>query len=127
MSGLLCKLLQILELRTAVALAEGVDMIDVAQYRPRSLGETGSPRSSEISRRHDAAVNVRHAGCDEPSRLEPALPLDDLHRANLARPRIEILEQVAVDCLQVLEIEIARRYGLKKAVGDKLALCRFKR
>ena len=66
------ELLQILALRAAVVLAERVDMIDVAQHRTRALGEPVRPRSPEIPRRHDAAVNVRLAGRDEPPRFETA-------------------------------------------------------
>ena len=127
MAGALGKLLQILELRAAVALAERVDMVDVAQHRTRALSEPVRPRAPEIRRRHNAAVNVRHAGRNEPPRLEPALALGDLDGADLARPRVDVLEQVAVDRLQVGEVEIARRHGLKKALGDKLAFRRLQR
>ena len=42
------KLLQILELRAAVALAERVNMVDVAQHRTRALGELIRLRLPEI-------------------------------------------------------------------------------
>ena len=73
------------------------------------------------------AVNVRHAGRDEPPRLEPALALGDLDGADVSRPCVDVLEQVAVDRFQVVEVEIARRHGLKEAQGDKLAFRRFQR
>ena len=47
------KLLQILKLREAVALAGRVDMVDVAQYRTRALREPVRSRSPETSGRHD--------------------------------------------------------------------------
>ena len=121
------KLLQILELRSAVALAEGVNMVDVAQHRTRALGEPVRPRSPEVPCLHDAAVNVRHAGGDEPPRLEPALALGDLDGADPARPFVDVLEQVAVDRFQMVQVEIARRHGFKEAQGDKLAFRRFQR
>ena len=120
-AGALGKLLQILELRAAVALAERVDMVDVPQHRTRALGEAVRPRAPEEPCHHNAPVNVGHAGGNAPPRLEPALALGDLDGADLARPRVDVLEQVVVDRLQVDEVEIARRHRLKKALGDKLA------
>ena len=104
------KLLQKLELRPPIALVERVDMVDAAQHRTCAFGEPVRPRSPEIPCRHDAAVNVRHAGGDEPSRLKPALALGDVDGAELARPFVDVLEQVAVDRPQVVEVEIMGNY-----------------
>ena len=69
--------------------------------------------NSEISRRHDAVVDVRNAGFDEPPRLEPTPALIDLDGAYLVRPSVDVLEKMAVDRLQVREVEFARWHGLK--------------
>ena len=78
-----------------------------------------------MRRSHDAAVNVRHAGGDEAPRPKPAVALGGLDGADLARPCIDVLKKVAVDRRQAVEVEIARRHGLKETKGDKLAFrCR---
>ena len=64
-------------------------------------------------------MNVGHGGRNEPPGLAPAPALGDRDGADLPRPRVDVLEQVA-DRLQVGEVEIARRDRLKKALGDKL-------
>ena len=125
--GVRGELLQVLELRAPVALAERVDMVDVAQYRTGARGEPVRPQPPEILCRHDAAVNVRHAGGDEPPRLEPAPALGDLDGADLTRPGVDVLEQVAMDRFQVGKVEITRRHGLEKALGDERALRRLQR
>ena len=101
-------------------------MVDVTRHRTRAPGEPVRPRSPKIPCRQDAAVNVCHAGGDQPPRLEPALSLGDLNGADLARPCVDVLEQVAVDRLQVVGIEFARRHGLKeaKATGPRSAASR---
>ncbi|MDE2790229.1 MAG: hypothetical protein OXI81_07375 [Paracoccaceae bacterium] len=58
-------------------------------------------------------MDVRHAGFDEPPRLETTPALGDLDGADLARPGVDVLKQMAVDRLQVGEVEIARWHGLK--------------
>ena len=127
MSGGPSKLPQIPKLRATVALPERVDMVDVAQNRTRPLGKLVRPRSLEIPGCQDAAVDVRHANSDKPSRLEPALTIGDLHRTDLARSRIDILEQVTVNCMQMGEIEIASRNQLQKALADEISLRSLRR
>ena len=57
----------------------------------------------------------------EPLRLETTPAIGDLDGADLARPGVDVLEQVALNCLQVGKLEVARRHGLNKSLGDELA------
>src|SRR5687768_18214923 len=50
-------------------------------------------------------VDVRHAGLDELAELALLTAFADLDRAELSGPVVDILEQVAVDRAQVLQIE----------------------
>ena len=48
--------------------------------------------------------------------------LADFNRPDFARPFVDILEQVAMDGLQMSEVKIARRHRLKKPLSDQQAL-----
>lgn len=60
-----------------------------------------------------------------PSRPKPAVAPGDPDGVDVARPRMAILEPVAADRLQVVEVEITRRHGPMEVQGDQLARCRF--
>ena len=119
-----CKLLQKPELRPPVAIPERMDMVDVARHRSLAIGKVVRPAAPEMPCHHHAAVDVGHAGFDEPSRLELASALTDPDGAGLSCPCADILEKVAVVRLQLGHVKFALRHWLRKALGDKLALHR---
>ena len=82
------------------------------------------PKMTSYITRH---LNRRNAGRYEPPWLETTPALGDLDGADLARPSVDVLEQVAMDRLEVDEVEIARRHGLNKASGDEPAFRRLQR
>ncbi|WP_245277207.1 hypothetical protein [Rhizobium sp. CF080] len=67
-------------------------------------------------------MNIGHADFDILPELELALALGNLDRPHLPRPFIDVLEKVAVDCLQMLEIEIASWNALPDTNGRKPTL-----
>ena len=121
------ELLQILELRPSVPFAKRMDMVHVAQDRSRARRERVRPRPPEIPRRHDPAVDIRHPGLNETPWLESAAALGDLDGAEFARPIVDILEKVAVNRLEMGEVELACRHGFEKPLGDELPFRRVQR
>lgn len=113
-SGPLRELLQVLDLCSPVTVAKRVNMVDIANNPPRSVREVLGISTAEILRRCDTAMNIRHAGLDETHRLKPAARFAYFDGSDLARPFIDILEQVAVYGLQVGEVEITRWHSLVK-------------
>ena len=121
-SGPLRELLQILELRPPVAFSKGMDMVHVAKHRPSTVRESLRAHTTEVPRRHDAAVYIRHTRLDEASWLELAAALADFDCSNLTRPPVDILEQVVMNGPQMSEVEIACRHCLEKTLGNELPL-----
>jgi len=115
------KLLQILQLRAPVAFAKGVNIVDVAEDRPRLGGEVGKRKPAKEVLRNEAAVNVGHSGSDELAEYELTPVLRDLDDAKLSGPVVDILEEMAVDGLQMGEIKISARDPLHGAKARQLA------
>nr|WP_310216126.1 hypothetical protein [Neorhizobium sp. 2083] len=80
---------------------------------PHDSGSFGREcRSLQTSQKiglHDATVNICHSRFDILPELELALALGNLDGAHLPRPFEDILEKMAMDRLQVLEIKVALR------------------
>ncbi len=95
------QLFKILKLGAAVAFAERVNIVHVAHDRPRRLGEGASAQPPQEVRLLKPPVDVGHAGFDELAKLELAPVLGDLHGAEFAGPRVQVLKQVPVDGAKV--------------------------
>jgi hypothetical protein len=113
----LAKPLQMEQLRAAVALAKGADVIRVAHHRRREGGEIVARQALETLLGEDAAVDVGHACFDVAAKHEPMIALGDSDETDFAGPVVNILEQTAVDGAQVIEVEIAAGNPMRGAVG----------
>ena len=100
---------EILQLRPAIAIAEGVNVVDVAHDRACRYGESRSVQPSQKIGLHKPAVDVGHAGRDVLAELKLVAALGNLHGPQLTGPRIEVLKKMAVDRPKMREIEGA--YG----------------
>jgi hypothetical protein len=121
-AGLLGELFQVQELGTAVAFSEGVDIVHVADDFARGGGEFIVLQVAEEFGLREAAMNVGHAGFDVLPELELMAALGDFDGADFAGPVVDILEQMAVNGLQVAKIEPAGRDALCYALRCKSAL-----
>jgi hypothetical protein len=99
-----------------------VDVVDVAQYDGRMSGKVLGYQSFQEARLNEAAVNVGHASRNVLPELELLVAFADLHGAQLTGPVVDILEQVTMDCAQVLQIEVAVGDRLCGALRDDAAL-----
>jgi hypothetical protein len=107
MPRLLGRLLQIAQLRSAVAFPERMHIIDVAHDGTSGFREGGPGEAAQEVGLGQAPVDVGHSGADETPELELMAALGDFHRTEFACPDVEILEEVAVDGAEVGEIEMA--------------------
>ena len=105
MTRLTGKLFEVVHLGAAVPLAEGVDVVDIADDHRRLLRERRGGQPFEEARPDEPAVHVRHAGLDVAAKLELLAALADLDRAQLTGPVVNVLEQMAVDRAKVREVE----------------------
>ena len=110
------ELAEIQGLRAAIALAERVDVVDVAEDFRAAPGEGLGRQAAQIVPSDDAAMDVGHAGRDVAAELEPAAALGDFDGPDLPRPVVDVLEQVAMDGAKVVEVEVA--FG--NAFGDSI-------
>jgi len=101
MARLRGQLLKILELGAAVAVAERVDIVHIADDRSGGLGEGVAAQASQEVSLLKPPVNVGHAGLDELSKLELMAVLGDFDRAKLAGPRVQILKKMPMDGAKV--------------------------
>lgn len=115
------ELFQMDELHPAVAVAERVDVVDVADDFTGLTGEVVAGQSFKKAALDQAPVHVTHAGLDVPAELELRAALENLDGTYLSSPFVKILKQVAVDRFQVIEIEIAGRDTLTQTLRDKAA------
>jgi len=122
MARLCGQLLKILKLRAAVAFPEWVHIIHVAHDRSRRFREGVAAQATQVVRLLKPPVNIGHAGFNELAKLELATALGDLHRAQIARPVIDVLEQMTMDGAEVGEIEGAIGDSFGYSLGDKLTL-----
>lgn len=99
------QLFQIEELSSSVAVAKGVNMVDISHDPRRGPRELGVAQPPEKIHLLEAAVNIGHAGFDEPAKLKLAAALGDLHHPHLTSPIVDILEQMPVNGAKVVEIE----------------------
>ena len=122
MTGALAELLQIEELRSAITVAKGMDVVHISHDRPGGLGKLGQGQAPEEVSPIEPPVDVGHACFDETSELESMAALGNLDRAHFAGPIVDILKEMAVDRPQVDQIEITGRYALVNPLGDKATL-----
>lgn len=122
MACLPCKLFEIEELCPPIALPEGMNVIHIAQNFPCLAGERRGIESFQEIARGKAAVNIGHAVLNEAAELKLAPAFGNLDGANLARPIIDVLKQMAMEGFQVAEVEIAGRDALGDALHHELAL-----
>lgn len=122
MSRLRRQLRQIEELGSPVSLAEGVDVIHVANDLPSRCREVRPAQAMQEGGPHETLVNVLHAGLDEPAELELMPALGNLHRAKLARPVVNVLEQVTMDGTKMGEVEAAGRNAFRGPLRDQPSL-----
>ncbi len=104
-AGLLGQLLEILQLRAAVALTERMDVVDVAKNDGGLLRKARSRQACEKSRPHQPTMDIAHAGLNILPELELLGIFADLDRAQFAGPIVDILEQMAMNGLQMSKIE----------------------
>jgi hypothetical protein len=119
MPGLRGQLFQIEELRAAIAFAERVDVVHIAQDRSGRLGERGRTQAPKEACFFKPAMNIGHARFDEAAELELIAAFRDFAGTKLAGPVIEILEKMAMNSPEMRQIEASARNALSDAFDDK--------
>lgn len=104
--GTLAKLLEVLKLGASIAFAEGVDVVHVTHDLPGGLSKSIGGCAAKKVCGFEAAMNICHAALDEGLGHEALATLADLDAAHLPGPIIDILEEVAMDRLEVLQVEV---------------------
>lgn len=94
-----------------------MNVVDIAHDLPGACRKIRLRRSFEIIRLDGPPVNVGHAGLDVLAEHELIPALVEFDDANLSGPVIHILEQMAVNCLKMGEIEIACRDAPARCVA----------
>lgn len=122
MPGLLGQLRQIEKLGSPVSLSEGVNVVHVAHDLPGRGSEVCPAQATQEGGPRKALVNIPHAGFDKAAELELMLALRNLHGAKLARPIVNILEQMPVDGAKVGEVEAPGWDALGGPLRDKAPL-----
>jgi len=117
MAGMAGELAQIEKLGAAVAVAEGVKVIDIADdFR-------GAPREGlrgtvlEEALRGEAAMDVRNAHDKTVRGHEVRAALGERDLADLSGPGIDVLKKMVVQGLEMVEIETAGRRRLREPDG----------
>ncbi len=100
----------------------GMDVVDVADDDAGRPGEFILAQILEEPGLLQSAMNIGHAGFDKLAELELMAALGDFDGAQLARPIVNVLEQIAVDILEMGQVEPARRNALRRALRHELAL-----
>lgn len=126
MPGLFRKHAKILQLRASIALSEGMDVVDVANNHSGFIGENIGAETTQKLSSQQTAVHVRHAGFDEAKRHELCAAFGDLYNADLSRPVVDVLENVAMDGAELAEIKIACRKALSYALRRQAAFVAVK-
>ena len=116
------KLPEILQLRSAIAFAEGVDIVHIPDDLPGPRREVGSGETFERRALHDLAMHVVHTGLDVLPELKLAPSLGHLHGADLPGPVVDVLKQMEVDGPQVSEVEIPAWHALNGPLCHQTAL-----
>ncbi|MGB8843942.1 MAG: hypothetical protein WCC64_23070 [Aliidongia sp.] len=122
MPGFRGQLFQIEELRAAIAFAKWVDVVHIAQDRSGRLGERGRTQAAKETRFLKPAVDIGHARFDEAAELELIAAFGDFDGPKLAGPVIEILEEMAVNGVEMRQVEASVRNALGDAFDDKAPL-----
>lgn len=91
-ASLLRQLFQIVKLRTAIALPERVNIVDIADDLTGSRGKAVLAQPAEAIGFIEPSANVFHAGLDKLTKLELMTALRDFDGANLACPVVNILK-----------------------------------
>jgi hypothetical protein len=107
MAGGLGDLAEKRTLGAPVALAEGMDRIDLGVVVRQALQELLAAQAAETVLVVEVCEQCPEVGIDVLRQCEQVAALGDAHRAQLAGPRVNVAEDVAVCRLQVGEVEIA--------------------
>jgi len=121
MSGFPRQALKILELGPTITVSERVNVIEIANDRASRRRESRPRKAAQEIGVTKSAVDIGHARLDESAKLEPMAVLGELDRSHLARPVVDILEQMTMDSLQMGQVEAARRHAFGRALSDELA------
>lgn len=116
------QLLQIAQLRSAVAFPERMHIVDVAHDGTDGLREGGSGEAAQEVGLGQAPVDVGHAGADETAELELMAAFGDFYGSEFARPGVDVLEEVVVNGAEMGEVEVARRDALSGPLDNPLPL-----
>lgn len=120
--SLLCKLLEALKLRPAVALAEGMHLIHIADDGPRRVGKVLRGEAFQEVGFDEAAVHVTHARLDVLTELELVPVPGNLDGAELSRPVVDILKKVPVNGPEMIEVEVSPWYAVLDTLRDQTPL-----
>ncbi len=102
--------------------AKRVDVVHVSDDLTRTFREVLARQPYEMPACPYAPMHVGHSGFDISTKLELVPALGDLDGAKLARPVVDILEQMAVDGPKVLQVDVTIRNSFTRTLCDKLAL-----
>ena len=122
MPGLFSQLLEILCLRSTIPFAKWMDVVDVADNDPCLTGKLASGQTLEKSSAREPAVDIRHPGWDVLTELELASAFGDFDGAQLPRPVIDILKEVAMDGTKMGQVEWADRHAFSDSVAHQTTL-----
>jgi len=113
-------------LRSSVALTERVSFVHVAEDHSKVLGEFVGGWKAKPSDGLKLARHVVHSGAEAVSRMEGVLALRDVDRTELARPVVDVLEQMTMhrhpvpsgprtfdECRIDLELLRSQSYGVR--------------
>lgn len=122
MSGSLGQQLEILKLCASVALAERMNEVDVADDHGNLRCKIRFRQTAQEPRPGKPTMNVRHAGVDVLAELKLLRAFADLDSADFASPWVDVLEQMAMDSLEMREIKRADRYAFRNALSNDESL-----
>ncbi len=116
------KLFEIKKLRPAVSFPKRMNVIQIPHYTPGLFDKIPPTHIAQEIGLFKPPMYVRHTRFNVLAKLKLLLTLGKFDRANLACPRIDVLEQMPVDCLEVMEVEIPRWASFRRALDDERAL-----
>lgn len=127
MTGVGRKLVQIMQLGAAVAFAKWMHVVHIAENVGRFACKVFPTQSVQETLVYKAFVHIGHAGFDKLAELKLLAAFLQFDGAWFARPRINVLEQMAVDGFKMRQIEVARRNTLAGPLCHKLTFAQSKR
>jgi hypothetical protein len=119
------ELLQEGALGAAVAFAEWVDAVDLRQLAGQAVDEQVPVKAAEMAFGRELSQHVREIGLDVLGQREQ-VALGDRDGSDLARPRVDVAEDVAVKRLEVLEV-VVPRIGRSASLMERATVMRASR